>query len=82
MGDVSNALEVDDAGISTSACYYQLGLAFFNLGLQCFIVQHFSFRIHAIVYHVVICTRNVNRGSMGQMATLGQIHAHHGVARL
>ena len=82
MGDVSQTLEVDDAGVSRRAGHDELGHDFLCLGLQLVVVNGMGVVLHAVGDEVVVQTREIDGRAVGEVAAVSQAHAHDGVTRL
>ena len=81
MGDVGKGLEVDDAGVGGSASQDHLGLMLLGQ-IPDLVVVDIALLIDTIGHHVVVLAGEVDGRAVGQVATVGQIHAQHGVAVL
>ena len=57
-------------------------MAFLCLLFQLIVVDAARFAVHAVGNEVIGAAREVHGAAVGQMTTVGQIHAHHGVAVL
>ena len=81
VGDLSDLLEIDSAGISGSTGHDQLGAHLPDLLFQLDVVDH-AVGIDAVGHEVVVLAGHVHRRAVGQVAALRQIHAHDGVAQI
>ena len=81
VGDLSNLLKVDGTGVSGCTGHDQLGAHLLDLLFQLGVVDH-AIGIDAVGNKVVVLAGHVHGGAMGQMAALGQIHAHDGIAQI
>ena len=81
VGDLSDLLKVDGTGVSGCTGHDQLGAHLLDLLFQLGVVDH-AIGIDAVGNKVVVLAGHVHGGAMGQMAALGQIHAHDGIAQI
>ncbi len=82
VGNVSHARKVNHAGVGRRTGHDQLGLDLLGLGLQLIVVDDVGVVLHAVGNEVVVQTREVDGGTVGQVSAVGKAHAHHGVTGL
>ena len=81
VGDLTEALKIDDTGISGGAADDQLGLVLHSQTLH-LVVVNVTLLIDAVADDVEEMAGEVDRAAVGQVTTVGQLHAHHGIAGL
>ena len=81
VGDVGQDVELDGPGIGRGAGHDHLGPHLLCLAADGFII-HVAVFLHTVADEVEILARQVHGAAVGQMAALGQIHAHDGIAGL
>ena len=81
VGDLGQAGKVDGAGVSRRAGHQHLGPGLFD-GLFHLVVVDAAVLAHAIGDEVVVLARHIHRRAVGQVAALGQVHPHDGVAQV
>ena len=82
VGDFAHALEIDDARVSGSAAYDELGLVLLGEALHLVVVDKLGFGVNAVGDDVVVLAREVYRGTMGKMAAVVERKAQNGVAQV
>ena len=82
LGDVGKDIKADLPRIGGSASDNHLGLMLLGQLANLIIVNGLGFRIQVIGNHIIIITRNIHRAAVGQVTTVGQVHAQNGVAGL
>ena len=80
VGDFAETRPVDFQCVGGSAGHNHFGLVFQRQALYFGIVEHFVF-IQAVADDIVELAGNINGSAVGEMAAVGQTHAHDGVAR-
>ncbi len=81
MGNIPEALPVDKPWIGAVASYYKPGAVLVRKALKRFIINFSCIIIGFIGDHPVILAGTVYRAAMSEMASMGQVHAHHHVSR-
>ena len=82
VGDLSQLLKVDGAGIGRSTGHDELGAHLGHLFGQGGVVDAAILGGDAVGDEVVVFAAHVHGGAMGQVAALGQVHAHDGIAQV
>ena len=81
VGDLGQFFKIDGAGIGRSAGHQQLGPDLGHLLGQGGIINA-AVLAHTVGNKVVVFAAHIHRGTVGQVAALGQIHAHDGIAHI
>ena len=81
VGDLSDLLKVDGAGVSRCTGHDELGAHLLDLLFQLGVVDH-AIGIDAVGNKVVVLAGHVHRRTVGQMAALRQVHPHNGIAQI
>src|SRR5690606_15355976 len=79
VGDGAHPPPVLVAGIGGEAANDHLGLGVEGDALHLVVVDDAGLGIQAVGYDVVLLAGEVGRVAVGEVAALGQIHAHHSV---
>ena len=82
LGDVGEALEVDDARIRRSTGDDHLGTVLLGQALHLVVVDGLGLHVQPVRNHVEPLAREVHRRAVGQVAAHGEVHAEDGVARI
>ena len=82
VGDGTETGEVENLGVGAATGHDQLGLVLLGQPFNFVVVDVLSFLVHAVGDEVVELAREVDSGAVGEVAAVGQFHAHHGVAGL
>lgn len=82
VGDLGQLFKIDSARVSGSTGNQQLGANLGNLLGQGIVINAAVLGRNAVGNKVVVLAAHVGGGTMGQMAALGKIHAHDGIAQV
>ena len=82
IGDVTEALPVDDARIGRETGDDHLRLVLARQRLNLVVVDLAGLQDDAVLHRVVDLAREVDLGAVGQVTTVSEAHAQHGVVRL
>ena len=78
--DLGKSLEVDNSGVSGSACDDQLGLTFLRAFFHFIVIDDVRIVGNAIGNEVVIFTGDIYGRTVCKVTTVSQAHTHNGVA--
>ena len=82
ISDLTELGEVDLAGIGGSAGKDHLGLALLRDAVDLVVVDHFGLIVEGVGDLMEVLAGDVDRAAVGQVAAVGEVHAHEGVAGL
>ena len=82
IGDLTELGKVDLAGIGGGAREDHLGLALLRDAIELIVVDLLGLIVEGVGDLMEILTGDVDRAAVGQMAAVGEVHAHVGVAGL
>ena len=82
IGDLTELGKVDLAGIGGGAREDHLGLALLRDAIELIVVDLLGLIVKGVGDLMEILTGDVDRAAVGQMAAVGEVHAHVGVAGL
>ena len=82
VGDLGQLFKIDSARVSGSTGNQQLGANLGNLLGQGIVINAAVLGRNAVGNKVVVLAAHVGGGTMRQMAALGKIHAHDGIAQV
>ena len=81
VGNLTDNLEVYGPGVAGGAHHYELRLVLSGNGRHLGVVEHLCLGRDAVRHDFVHLAREVNRAAVREVAAVGQVHAHDGVAK-
>ena len=81
VGNGCHSFKVDDSGVSAGAADNEFRTDFFGCLFHSFVVQKFIFFTDTVGNDIEVVAGNIDRAAVGEMAAVGEVHAHHGISR-